>query len=449
MIRQSNRYRRLRIVILAATGALLVWLVTSRTYVAYLGDAAPETALGLRSSDPEALLKRADSMLNPRPSPSKEAGPADTTGADQANSNPAKPVQSARIDGKKHDEIRKLAETALANDPLNAQALRILGQLAIDIGDEARAYKLMHAAGQRSNRESFAIFWLMLKSHKGGDYEAAIYYADLLLRTRSDAVNLVMPTLARMAETKEANGELKKLIAGNPPWRSQFFNVLPSNVTDARTPLDLLLSIRDTPTPPTPRDLRGYLNILIQRKYYDLAYYTWLQFLPPAQLSRTGLLFNGSFEITLSGLPFDWVASAGAGASVDTVAHPDQDGQRALQLQFDSGRVDFGGVRQMIVLAPGDYRLVGKYKGKITGRRGLLWRVTCVGAGRKLIGESQMVLGVTRSWKEFDVTFTVPTTECPAQQVLLVHDARSASEKLVTGSMWYDELKISRIARTP
>jgi hypothetical protein len=56
-----------------------------------------------------------------------------------------------------------------------------------------------------------------------------------------------------------------------------------------------------------------------------------------------------------------------------------------------------------------------------------------------------MVLGVTRSWKEFDITFEVPTTDCRAQQVRLVHDARSASEQLVTGSMWYDELKISRI----
>jgi hypothetical protein len=423
---------------------LLAWLVTSRTYVAYLGDAALEATPGFRSTDPEALLKRADSMLNPRPSPSKEAGAADTAGDDQANSNPEKPVQSTRIDASKRDEIRKLAETALANDPLNARALRILGQLAIDSGDEARAYKLMHAAVQRSNLESFAISWLMLESYKGKDYAAAIYYADLLLRTRPDGINLVMPTLARMTQTKEASAELKKLIAGNPPWRSKFFNALPFNVTDARKPLDLLLSIRDTPTPPTSPDLRAYLNRLIQHKFYELAFYTWLQFLPPAQLSRTGLLFNGSFELTLSKLPFDWVISAGAGASVETAMHPDQDGRRALKLQFDNGRVNFGGVRQMIVLAPGNYRLEGKYKGRIIGRRGLLWRVTCVGARGKPIGESQMVLGVTRSWKEFDITFEVPATDCRAQQVRLVHDARSASEKLVTGSMWYDELKISR-----
>jgi hypothetical protein len=306
----------------------------------------------------------------------------------------------------------------------------------------------MHAAAQRSNHESSALFWVMLKSHEGEDYAAALYYADLLLRTRPAAFNDVMPTLAKMTESEETNSALKKLIAGNPPWRSKFFKLLQANIRDPRTPLDLFLSIRDTPTPPTADDLRSYLNFLIRFKLYDIARYTWLHFLPPAQLSKTGLLFNGSFEITLSKLPFDWIISAGAGANVDTVTHPDQDGQRALQLQFDNGRVNFGGVRQMIVLAPGNYRLKGKYKGRIIGRRGLLWRITCVGGRSKLIGESQMVLGVTRSWKEFDITFEVPTSDCRAQQVRLFHDARSASEKLVTGFMWYDDLKISRINGT-
>jgi hypothetical protein len=39
------------------------------------------------------------------------------------------------------------------------------------------------------------------------------------------------------------------------------------------------------------------------------------------------------------------------------------------------GRVEFGGVTQLIMLSPGNYRLKGKYKGQISGRRGLEWRV--------------------------------------------------------------------------
>jgi len=40
--------------------------------------------------------------------------------------------------------------------------------------------------------------------------------------------------------------------------------------------------------------------------------------------------------------------------------------------------------------------------------------------------------------------FAVPDADCKAQQVRLALDARSASEQLITGSIWYDQLQIVR-----
>ena len=62
------------------------------------------------------------------------------------------------------------------------------------------------------------------------------------------------------------------------------------------------------------------------------------------------------------------------------------------------------------------------------------------------IAESRMLLGNHPDWTDFELTFKVPDSNCRAQFLLLYFDARSASEKLVSGSMWFDDLQILRAA---
>ena len=51
--------------------------------------------------------------------------------------------------------------------------------------------------------------------------------------------------------------------------------------------------------------------------------------------------------------------------------------------------------------------------------------------------------GTEPAWEDFVVSFTVPE-DCPAQKIKLALDARSASETFVSGSIWYDDLSITR-----
>jgi hypothetical protein len=246
-----------------------------------------------------------------------------------------------------------------------------------------------------------------------------------------------------LAENRDGSGKLKQLLATNPPWRGDFFDSLPSVITDARTPLDFLLSVKEHGSaPPTAVELNRYLDFLIDRGLYDLAYYTWLQFLPDEQLSQAGHLFNGGFEIEPSGAPFDWRFSQDTGATTKIASRPDDVAKHALVMQFGPGRAEFQGVRQLLMLSPGSYILRGQYKLDLISPRGLQWRISCVQATGPL-AESILYNGRVSDWTNFDVEFTVPSQNCPAQTLELASAARSASEQFMTGTAWYDDLFIS------
>ena len=226
----------------------------------------------------------------------------------------------------------------------------------------------MQAAVRRSLLESVAVNWMMLKSYQDEDYVAALHYADILLRTRSQAPEFVVPMLGKIAENSRWSDKLNQLLATNPPWRPQFFSSFldgsisfVNTISDARTPLSIMLSLKDTSNPPTANDLRTYLNFLIKHRFYDLAYYAWLQFLPPEQLAEAGHLFNGSFEVMPSGVPFDWVLpKEGSGVTHEIAARDDQPGKHALFWTLDLDAWITARCTQLILLAPGSYKFRGK-----------------------------------------------------------------------------------------
>ena len=470
---------------------LLVGLVITKTLVAYLAAEAPARALLIDANEPLVLIARADSTINQsvwgvvgagggagadeRPSTERFAfssigaapgqvstaagggasaavgasapaavgasAPAarggETSNGQAGGRAPAIPAHTATA-------VQASLEAALQREPLNARAFRLLGQLADVAGDNARAGELMRQAVSQSLRETLAVYWLMLDSSARNNDVDAIHKADILLRTRSQFVSYVMPALVKAAETQSSIEALTNVLASRPPWRPQFFGALPGSITDARTPLALLLALKGTKAPPGSDDSRGYLEFLIARKFYDLSYYTWLQLMSVEQLAGIGFLYNGSFETPSSAMPFDWVFQAGQGVTIDVAPRLDLLGQRALLIEFSNGRVELGGVHQVTMLAPGQYVMKGALQGNITGRRGLVWRMSCLGDAPKQLGQSKIILGNFTTWTEFDYVVDVPESGCRAQRVSLVLDARSVSEQLVTGRIWFDDLRIAR-----
>ncbi|MFV0296593.1 MAG: tetratricopeptide repeat protein [Hyphomicrobiaceae bacterium] len=453
-------------------GAALVWLLVTHTLVAYLAKENPGLALELAPGNPPALIQQAAKIISkieaehpgsrelsalPTFEPSRVGIIAATArqmsadeGPDKTNEARPRPVTQP-LTTTDRDHLRKargMIKRALERAPLTARAWTLLGRIedletpAADWSEKAEKY--YREAARLSLHQSHAIYWLMRRNMDRQNDKAALVRADQLLRTNPNAAPFVIPALAQLAEAPLSNGAVKALLNNNPPWRHQFFSSVTNYITDARTPLDLLLATQKTPAPATIEDWRNYIKFLIHKGFYQLAYSSWLQLLPKDQLRNAGTVFNSGFETEFSGLPFDWVVSKGTGARIHRAPDPLDGNNMALELEFVTGRIEFGGVSEIIALAPGTYILKGRLRGELTGKRGLVWSVSCLPKTSEPLAETPMQFGMTPRWKTFELQFVVPRQRCETQMLHLRLDARSASEKLVRGTMWYDDIKIAR-----
>ena len=271
----------------------------------------------------------------------------------------------------KRSEVRGLAERALVYSPLEARAFRILG----DVAPEGSGEPFMRAALRRSLSESRAAYSLMKTSFVKQKYADAARYADILLRSRPNMMKSVAPYLVRMAETEDATPDVVRVLKNNPPWRVAFFAELLAVVTNAGTPLRLMLPLKTTPFPVIPDELNYYLTLLKDKRLFDFAYFVWDQNLTGEKRRELDLLFNGDFNHTPTVWYFDWsIVGSGKGVTIQIAPLPDEPRRRGLGLSYGPGRADAHYVAEYIRLGPGAYRMTGSYRGDLAGG------AACVGA---------------------------------------------------------------------
>lgn len=458
-----------RHVLWGALGLALALLVISGTGATYLSTRRPELALTLVPDEPQSLVQiaqgRMDAHLRQQRAHLEKRG-----NQTAATSQPARPVaddaaissgrasgstagavtarqgepvaQHASIEPAEAELIADPARRALHKAPLDAAALRLLAQIADATGDTENKQKLLAAIVRRTKHEPLAGYWLMMNAMERKDYATVARMADIVLTRNPELTKFVAPYLVQMLETKTGDAELKELLRTRPVWRAHFFVEMMPVISDARTPLNVILALKGSPRPAEVAEVRHTLAFLTGKKFYEIAYYTWLQTLEPEALKRVALVNNGDFEAALTKMPFDWLVPSSPGASVDIRPASGANG-KALYVAFEQGRVDLQPVHQTTVLAPGRYRLELRQRGEITGRRGLQWRVHCVD-GDGVLALTPMFLGRVEPWTEVQVEFAVPDTGCRAQWVSLILAARSASEQLVKGAAWFDDVRIVR-----
>ena len=439
----------------ALLALFLVWLVLTKSLPYALASRAPDTALALNSNNPEAIATKAalarGQLLRLMGLPGAQAAqPASGQRGTASDTIGSLPEASPSLDTKSEsedlrEEIRVLALRVLANDPLNAQAFRLLAETT---DDSSKARSLMQEAMKRSRRESAAIFWLLNDAYYRKDAEAALDYGDILLSTRPELAQPVFTYFAAIAQDRAARSALARRLAANPSWRRGFLRDLPTFLANGGPAAEIAADLRSLGAPAAAKDLAPLLFHLIALDRIGDAYNVWLSALTPKQQENLGLLTNPAFESDPSGSPFDWNIDRGLNAAASFTPLGGSTGRRQLHLTFGRGRTRFPVVSQVLLLSPGRYRLEGALRGTIAAKRGLRWELRCAAGSHQVLGATEMLMGQSQQWRLFSFSADIPQANCNGQILRLFHDARSASEEFIAGEVWFSGLRLDRMQTT-
>jgi hypothetical protein len=346
-----------------------------------------------------------------------------------------------------HKPVEDLARRALLSDPLDSRALSLLGFVAEGKGDLARAEALMSLSAARSWRNPEPHVWLLAQAIRRGNFENALAQADGLLRVypgssptafRSSAT--IFPILALFALDPHGLAALEGALAANPPWRREFLSQAVVIGANDRLMTQLYQSLIRSSQPPTALEMKPYLDRLVQVGRFDEAYQVWRA--TSSQAAPARYPYNGNFEAPLDGSPFNWVFDFVSGAEVRITEVPDRESSHALRVQFSGARATLGRVGQLLMLAPGSYRLDLAVKASsLRTERGLVWQISCA-ESRSVLAETNPVTGTT-PWTDLKVKFSVPSSGCNAQWLKLIIPARTASETEIEGEAWFQSFRVT------
>jgi tetratricopeptide (TPR) repeat protein len=394
---------------LAPLVALATWRILSLGLADHYADERPERALRWRPDHPQALIRAAEHALD-------KLGDLDRASA--------------------------LARRAATANPLDGRPYRILGAVAEQRGDSARAARLYTLAVRHSPRDLPSLAWLMRHQLLAGHVDEGLTYLDAQLRVRPSLATTLFPTLIAALDASGGQLPVAATLASHPPWRTDFLAHLASDARSADAISAVFEQLAATPGGLAKNERSAYVERLIRDRRWQQARRVWTAGLPAEQRPTDELVFNGGFEQPAGGDGFDWRVDRIPGASVELLAGPGVSGSRALYVEFHNRRVPFAHVRQLLTLAPGHYRLTARYRlDGLRNERGLTWTLLCAESPSVRLGSSQRLTG-SSPWSTLELDFDVPTEHCGAQWLRLELAARIPAETQIDGRAWFDDVAI-------
>ena len=374
--------------VLGAIGLLVAWLCVRTTVVALLPPGTPAVA-GIAPGSPAVTLDRATLALGQKRG--LLGGPH--RGFDAAT------LASVR--------------RAAANAPLDARPFLILGYQQLSEGKVPRATRSLEAA-QRLNPRNRLVHLLLLERYLlTNRFADAAAQFSVLSRLVGQAQPTIATAMAQMLLEPTMRDAARRTLRTDPVLERSVLTALAKGSTE---PDDIFALAGPVALADAGRE-GSWGQILVTRLVRDERFATardvWQRIhrLPAAAVAAP--LFNPSFGPVQASAPFNWTLTAGGLGAADP---------RAGTLTIDYYGRDSGDLaRQLLVLAPGRYRLAfTTMGGKPDAASRLFWTVTCAGEGGAVL--TNVAVPTAPGTRRAEGAFDVPAG-CSAQTLVLRGEA--------------------------
>jgi len=353
--------------------------------------------------------------------------------------------QTQDITPEQRQHATELAQQALRQDFTNGQGFAQLLGLYEKTNDLTRANQVAELASE---------LWPAYSRTRA---QIADYYArhnnipqllnewNVLLTRNGNLYPKLFPLLVGALKEPDTQALLIPYMEKPPRWWEAFFSFV-ANSTEPIELVDFLYEKRRASSVRmSARENKDYVARLMREGFWDEARLAWTENLKPYQINLGGLVYNGGFEdeqVNTGG--FDWQFTQDKLVSIKTSITQGMKGAKALRVQLSGqGRINFQHISQPIVLEPGNYELLLRYRiDKLRTDIGLSWRIRCLDTANTLIAESPPLKERT-PWIPLSMRFSVPVQNtCKAQQLRLEATSTYAHQHLFDGILWFDDIVI-------
>ena len=264
-------------------------------------------------------------------------------------------------------EVTGRLRDVATRDPLSAGAPLVAGAEAFASGDLRSAERLLSLAVARDPYAPAPRFLLTDLYLRQGRGKEGFDQLSTLVRRLGPSASPLVPALAQFARQPGGPERLEPLLGSSPELRDQLLDLLAADPAN----LPAILQLAGPATNSTPEWQAKLLAAMVAAGDYRRAYDLWQRLNGISPLDT--LIFNPRFLASGPPPPFNWRLTSGSAGLAEA-----QPGGGLRVLYY--GREDANLAEQLLLLAPGRYRLRQDASGPAIN---LGWSVVCLPSGKR------------------------------------------------------------------